>query len=114
MAFDKATLGNRHTCYECEIKFYDLNKDPICPKPDCNADMRENPNMDAREAFLASLSTRGRKKAKKEKEEPVVEEVEEIDSIEDVDDIDDDEEEDDLGLSASDLMTAGDEEEPEL
>ena len=109
MAFDKATLGNRHTCYECDIKFYDLNKDPICPKPDCGADMRDNPNMDAREAFLASLSTRGRKKAKKE-EEP----IEEINELEDIDDIEEDDDDEDLGLSASDLMTAGEEEEPEL
>ena len=75
MAFNKASLGNRYVCFECEVKFYDLNKDPICPS--CSADQRENPNPDAREAFLASLSTRGRKKAVKEepkKEEELTEE----------------------------------------
>ena len=105
MAFDKAALGTRYTCYECEIKFYDLNKDPICPG--CGADQNENPNMDAREAFLASLSTRGRKKAAKAEPDPIVEE--ETSEVEE----DADEEEDDLGLSAEDLLTGEAEEEPE-
>ena len=114
MAFDKSTLGNRHTCFECEIKFYDLNKDPICPKEDCGADMRDNPNPDAREAFLASLSTRGRKKKKKEEEvteAPVaVEESEESDE-DTLADANFSEEDDDMGLSADDLLSGGEEEE---
>ena len=109
MAFDKSALGNRHTCFECEKKFYDLNKDPICPG--CGADQRENPNPDAREAFLASLSTRGRKKKKEE----VVEEVVEVQENDDEDTTladnnfseDDDE---DMGLSADDLLSGGDSE----
>ncbi len=105
MAFDKAALGSRYTCYECELKFYDLNKDPICPG--CGADQNENPNMDAREAFLASLSTRGRKKATKAVEEPEAEETLDIDPVED------DEDEEDLGLSADDLLTGEAEAEPE-
>jgi hypothetical protein len=88
MAFDKTALGNRYTCFECEVKFYDLNKDPVCPA--CKADQLENPNPDAREAFLASLSTRGRRKAKKEEVvekvvEKVIEEVEEGSEDEDED-----------------------------
>lgn len=111
MAFDKSALGNRYTCFECEKKFYDLNKDPICPG--CGADQRENPNPDAREAFLASLSTRGRKK-KKDAEE-VTEEVVAIDDNEGDDDTLSeasfgDEEEDDMGLSADDLLSGGDSE----
>ena len=33
-------LGNKHVCFKCNAKFYDLKKpDPICPK--CGADQRE-------------------------------------------------------------------------
>ena len=33
-------LGNKHVCFKCSAKFYDLKKpDPICPK--CGADQRE-------------------------------------------------------------------------
>lgn len=33
-------LGNKHVCFKCASKFYDLKKpDPICPK--CGADQRE-------------------------------------------------------------------------
>ena len=110
MAFDKSTLGNRHTCFECEIKFYDLNKDPICPKPDCGADMRENPNPDAREAFLASLSTRGRKKAKKEPEEETVDEIEVAEEGDDDETLSEnpfgEDEDEDTGLSADDLLSS--------
>lgn len=80
MAFDKTALGNRYTCFECEIKFYDLNKDPVCPS--CGADQAENPNPSARDSFLASLSTQGRRKAKKE---GVVEKVEEVVETDDED-----------------------------
>jgi uncharacterized protein (TIGR02300 family) len=35
-------LGNKHTCFKCNTKFYDMNKPaPICPK--CGADQRESP-----------------------------------------------------------------------
>jgi uncharacterized protein (TIGR02300 family) len=33
-------LGNKHVCFKCAAKFYDLKKpDPICPK--CGSDQRE-------------------------------------------------------------------------
>lgn len=33
-------LGNKHVCFKCAAKFYDLKKpDPICPK--CGTDQRE-------------------------------------------------------------------------
>lgn len=33
-------LGNKHVCFKCAAKFYDLKKpDPLCPK--CGADQRE-------------------------------------------------------------------------
>lgn len=91
MAFDKTALGNRYTCFECEIKFYDLNKNPVCPS--CKADQVENPNPSARDTFLASLSTQGRRKAKKE---AAVEKVEAVEEVEEVatDALDEDEDED--------------------
>lgn len=34
--------GNRFTCFQCSVKFYDLGKEePICPK--CGADQRKAP-----------------------------------------------------------------------
>ena len=49
---DKAALGTRYRCYECEKKFYDLNRpDPICPG--CGADQREDPTPDPRVAVMA-------------------------------------------------------------
>ncbi len=38
----KKKLGNKHVCYQCGCKFYDLRKPrPICPK--CGADQNEAP-----------------------------------------------------------------------
>ena len=49
---DKSKLGNRYTCFECEKKFYDLNRpEPICPG--CGADQRETPSSDPRVAVMA-------------------------------------------------------------
>jgi uncharacterized protein (TIGR02300 family) len=49
---DKAALGTRYICYECEKKFYDLNRpEPICPG--CGADQREDPKPDPRVAVMA-------------------------------------------------------------
>lgn len=39
-------LGNKHTCFKCQTKFYDLKKPaPVCPK--CGADQRESPVLKA-------------------------------------------------------------------
>jgi uncharacterized protein (TIGR02300 family) len=38
----KDKLGKKWTCFSCQAKFYDLNKEePICPK--CGADQRASP-----------------------------------------------------------------------
>ena len=38
----KLKLGQRWVCYECEARFYDLNRpEPLCPK--CKADQRKSP-----------------------------------------------------------------------
>jgi uncharacterized protein (TIGR02300 family) len=35
-------LGNKHTCFKCSAKFYDLKKpDPVCPK--CGANQKDSP-----------------------------------------------------------------------
>lgn len=35
-------LGNKHVCFKCGTRFYDLKKpEPICPK--CGADQRQSP-----------------------------------------------------------------------
>ncbi|MEI7706219.1 MAG: TIGR02300 family protein [Deltaproteobacteria bacterium] len=39
-------LGNKHTCFKCQTKFYDLRKPvPLCPR--CGADQRESPALKA-------------------------------------------------------------------
>ena len=41
----KKKLGNKHVCYQCNCKFYDLSRPkPICPK--CGADQTEAPKKD--------------------------------------------------------------------
>lgn len=55
---DKSILGKRYQCFQCGLKFYDLNRpEPMCPK--CGADQRENPNPDPREAILARFKGKG-------------------------------------------------------
>jgi hypothetical protein len=87
---DKSKLGTRYHCFQCNTKFYDLNRpDPLCPK--CGADQRENPNPDPREALLAKLKG---KNAKARLDETFDEEdVDEEDLDIDEDDVDEDEDE---------------------
>ena len=48
---DRSKLGSRHTCYECNAKFYDLNKpEPICPS--CGANQFDDPTPDPRVAVM--------------------------------------------------------------
>ncbi|MBX2803804.1 MAG: FYDLN acid domain-containing protein [Myxococcales bacterium] len=65
---DKTRLGSRYTCFECQTKFYDLNREiPTCPE--CGADQREAPVQDVK-----SLLSKGGGRRKKipEPEEEVV------------------------------------------
>ena len=79
-------LGNKHTCFKCSAKFYDLKKpDPVCPK--CGANQKESPaNKPAGE------SRRGRLAAAKPvlPLEPVAEEPEASDDEDDEFEDDDD------------------------
>lgn len=59
----KVKLGQKWSCYSCQIKFYDLNKpEPKCPK--CGADQRQSP------AFEKPKRTRGKKAAAPAKKPP--------------------------------------------
>ncbi len=88
---DKSILGKRFTCYQCNAKFYDLNRpEPMCPK--CGADQREDPNPDPREAILAKY--RGKSGLKTARpEDDLSEEEESEEEVEVEDDVEDDEEE---------------------
>jgi len=86
---DKSKLGKRYTCFECGLKFYDLNRpEPLCPK--CGADQRNDPNPDPRDAILAKYRGKGRVREEELAEE---EESEEEAEAEDDELSDDDEEE---------------------
>lgn len=88
---DKSKLGKRYTCFQCALKFYDLNRpEPLCPK--CGADQRENPNPDPREALLARFKGKVASKSLRLDEEDADEDVDEDLDL-DPDEIDEDEEE---------------------
>lgn len=96
---DKSKLGKRYQCFQCELKFYDLNRpEPLCPK--CGADQRENPNPDPREAILARFKG---KVAPKLREPEAFEEDdaddEDLDADADADELDED---DDADAAADD------------
>ncbi len=53
----RSRLGEKHVCFECGAKFYDLNRpEPLCPK--CGADQRKRP---AREVKLKTPPARSRR-----------------------------------------------------
>ena len=53
----RSKLGEKHVCFECGGKFYDLNRpEPLCPK--CGADQRKRP---ASETKLKAAPDRGRR-----------------------------------------------------
>ena len=95
MALDKAALGQRYTCYECETKFYDLNRpEPICPS--CGADQRERPDI-----AVDTPAPKAAKPTPKEEEADESTAEAEIDAALSLDiDIDDDDDDDEeMGLS---------------
>lgn len=77
-------LGNKHVCFKCSAKFYDLKKpEPICPK--CGADQRESPALKpASETRRSRLSSVPKVIEPVEAEEPAAsEDEEEIEDFED-------------------------------
>ena len=64
----KKDLGNKHVCYQCGCKFYDLKKpQPICPK--CGVDQNDAPkkagSQPASQAPSLSPSATTRTRARK-------------------------------------------------
>lgn len=90
---DKSKLGKRYQCFQCGLKFYDLNRpDPLCPK--CGADQRDNPNPDPREAILARFKGKAGAKTNRPEDEAVDEEEADEDlDLSEEEELDDDEEE---------------------
>jgi uncharacterized protein (TIGR02300 family) len=81
-------LGNKHSCFKCGTKFYDLKKAvALCPK--CGADQRESP------ALKAPASERRSRAAARPVEpeiEPVVEDVEGEESLDEIEEEPEDDE----------------------
>jgi len=50
---DKSKLGTRYRCFDCGVKFYDLNRpEPICPA--CGTNQLDDPAPDPRVAVMAA------------------------------------------------------------
>jgi uncharacterized protein (TIGR02300 family) len=62
-------LGNKHVCFKCTTKFYDLKKPgPICPK--CGADQRDAPVVKPQTAAQRRAAAAEAKAADEEPEIP--------------------------------------------
>ena len=75
-------LGNKHVCFKCAAKFYDLKKpDPICPK--CGSDQREaTAKPEGRRSRLSAVPKIIEAVEPAEKEEGDEEEAEEVEEEE--------------------------------
>ena len=85
-------LGNKHTCYSCQTKFYDLGRDPICPK--CSADQRDGDSE-----TTGRRTARKSRKASPKKKVVVEEPDDDTDDDADAEDSDDEDEDDDLAVA---------------
>lgn len=65
---DKLKFGDRHTCFGCGCKFYDMHRNPpICPK--CGTDVSQRPKqVEEAPAFVADVE---------EEDEEIVDEIDE-------------------------------------
>jgi hypothetical protein len=82
-------LGNKHVCFKCGTRFYDLKKpEPLCPK--CGADQRQSPVVKAPAEKRSRAAARAPAAP-----EPAEAEVVEAEVDEDAEKEDDDEDEDD-------------------
>jgi uncharacterized protein (TIGR02300 family) len=81
-------LGNKHSCFKCGTKFYDLKKAvPLCPK--CGADQRESPAL---KPPPAEKRSRAAARVVEPEVEPVLDEAEGEDGAEELDEeLEDDE-----------------------
>jgi uncharacterized protein (TIGR02300 family) len=102
VAGTRSDLGVKYVCFQCNAKFYDLNKpEPLCPK--CGADQRQRPKVEAK----AKSAAAGQRRPVTRPMVPLLEDEEEDDVIVD--------EELDLGLDGVEESPEdfSDEEEPE-
>jgi len=83
-------LGNKHSCWKCGTKFYDLRKPaPICPK--CGADAREGAANKAPASEKRARAPREVKVEEPELEEGGIEKELEEGLEEEAEDLDEDE-----------------------
>jgi uncharacterized protein (TIGR02300 family) len=82
-------LGDKHICFKCQTKFYDLKKPaPICPK--CGADQRDAPPVSKTDRKKVVPAAPSRLEAVGEAEEGAAKEKDEDDEEEDEDEEEDD------------------------
>jgi uncharacterized protein (TIGR02300 family) len=82
-------LGNKHVCFKCGSKFYDLRKpEAVCPK--CGADQKDSPaNRPAPEPRRGRLSAVPKPPEPAPAPEPEAEAEEESEDLDSFDDDDD-------------------------
>jgi uncharacterized protein (TIGR02300 family) len=81
-------LGNKHSCFKCGTKFYDLKKAvALCPK--CGADQRESPAL---KAPASERRSRAPARPVEPEVEPVVEEAEGEESLDELEEEPEDDE----------------------
>lgn len=98
MAYDKAALGSRYSCFSCGCKFYDLNRpEPLCPK--CGANQKDDPNPKG--PVLQLSAKRGRLSFDDEEEEEEEDALDLSDDVDEEDDVDDDVEDEGDGIDLS-------------
>jgi hypothetical protein len=75
-------FGKKFDCFDCEAKFYDLNKpDPVCPK--CGADQRNKPLDGPSASAPKKAKARGRRSRASRPMAPLLDDDEAVDSRED-------------------------------
>ncbi len=95
----KARLGTRYTCFQCGTKFYDLNREPLCP--DCGADQTQAPVRDLK-ALLGTGKARKKARTYDDEEDDAAPADEEDDAEGDEYGMLDDEEDDDYADDSDD------------
>ena len=112
MPLDKAALGERYVCYECETRFYDLNRpEPTCPS--CGVNQREEPEGGVKKE-AAPPAAKEVKPAAPKKEEASADTDNDTEEVLDADlakELDEDDDEEDSGLSELGVPEMGEAEE---
>jgi hypothetical protein len=110
MPLDKAALGERYVCFECETRFYDLNRpEPTCPS--CGVNQREEPEGGVVKEPAPAPVKESKPAAPKEEASGDSDTEELVDAILTKELDDSDEEEEDGGLSELGVPEMGEAEE---